>query len=138
MLLQTNIISAMAGCYYISVFDATGFFYQWLVRLTDRHKFIVMSHRDQKQFNIAVIGFKKITFYVQKKIDVILRIYREFFRVYINDRIIFSHTLNEHISYLHSVFQLFDFYGINLSLKKLPGCRSTKSEIKCFRFHYFK
>ena len=45
---QTNIISAITGCQYISVFDATGFFHQWLVRLIDRHKFTVVSHGNEE------------------------------------------------------------------------------------------
>ena len=45
MPLQSDIIVAIIGCQYISVFDAAGFFHQWLVRVIDRHKFTVVSHR---------------------------------------------------------------------------------------------
>ena len=45
MPLQSKIISAIIGCQYTSIFDIPDFFHQWLVRLTDRHKFTVVSHR---------------------------------------------------------------------------------------------
>ena len=69
----------MAGCQFISVFDATGYFHQWLVRVIDRYKFTVVSYRGQEQFNVAVMGFKNFPFYIQEKIDVILRVHRIFF-----------------------------------------------------------
>ena len=88
------------------------------MRLTNKHKFIVISYREQKQFNVIIMNFKNSSFYVQRKIDVFLRIYRVFVRVYVNDIIMFNHILKKHISHLHIVFQLFDNYDINLSLKK--------------------
>ena len=118
MPLQSDITSSVAGCRYISVFDAAGFFHQWLVRYKDRHKLTVVSHRGQEQFNVAVMGFKNSPPYVQRKIDAILRVYRAFARAYVDDIVVFSQTLEEHIQHLHAVFQLLDSYGISLSPKK--------------------
>ena len=44
-----------------------------------------------------------------------LRIYKAFARVYVNDIMIFSHTLKKHIVHLHAIFELFDFFDITLS-----------------------
>ena len=76
------------------MFDAAVFFYQWLVRATDRHKFTVVSHRGQKQFNIVIMGFTNSLPYIQR-IDVILHIHRNIFRVYVNDIIVFDHILEK-------------------------------------------
>ena len=46
MPLQSNITTAIIGCRYISVFDAAGFFHQWSMRIINRYKFTVVSHRD--------------------------------------------------------------------------------------------
>ena len=44
---------------------------------------------------------------MQRKIDVTLRVHRDyFFRAYVNDIIIFNNILGENISHLHSGFQL--------------------------------
>ena len=47
-----------------------------------------------------------------------MRVHRIFFRVYVNDIIVFNQILEKHISHLHSVFQLLDSYRINLSFKE--------------------
>ena len=118
MSLQTNVIILVVECLYIFVFDAVSFFYQWLIRIFDRHKLTIMSHRKQKQFNMTVMKFKNNSTYVQKKIDIILRIYKAFVKTYVNDIIIFSHTLKKHVSHLRQIFQLLNLYDIRLSLKK--------------------
>ena len=118
MSLQTDIIFAITNCQFIFVFDVVDFFHQWLMKLIDRYKFIVISHREQKQFNVIVMKFKNSLTYVQRKIDVILRIYRKFVKTYVNDILIFSNILKKHIAHLHVVFQLLNSYDITLFFKK--------------------
>lgn len=64
------------------------------------------------------MGFKNSPAYVQRKIDAILRVYRAFARAYVDDIVVFSKTLEEHLTHLSEVFQLLDSYGIRLSPKK--------------------
>ena len=118
MSLQSNIIATIIDCQFISIFDVAKFFHQWLIKLTNRHKLIVISHREQKQFNVIVMKFKNSSTYVQRKIDVILRMYRKFAKIYVDDIVIFNRILKKHIAHLHVVFQLLNFYDINFSLKK--------------------
>ena len=118
MSLQSDITSTIAECEYISVFDVASFFYQWNVRLKDRHKLTIISHRDQKQFNVAVMRFKEFSTYVQKQIDVILRKHKDYSRVFINDIVIYSKTLKNHIKHLHAIFSLLKSFNISLNLEK--------------------
>ena len=118
MSLQANIIVVVIDCRFISVFDAIDFFHSWLIKLTDRHKLTIVSHREQKQFNVAVMNFKNFSSYVQRKIDAILRNLRDFIRVYVDDIVVFFNTFEKHMTHLHSMFQRLNFYDINLSLKK--------------------
>ena len=62
--------------------------------------------------------FKNSSTYVQRKIDIILRAYRVFVRAYVDDVIVFSHILKEHLKHLHTIFALFDFFDIIFSSKK--------------------
>ena len=48
LLLQNNIIAALQRCLYISTMNRLSFFHQFLVCITDQHKFIIVSHCDQK------------------------------------------------------------------------------------------
>ena len=138
MSLQTNITTLVTDCSYISVFDAVSFFYQWLVRLADRYKFTIMSHREQKQFNIAVMSYKNSSPYVQKKIDFLLRIVRRFAKAYVDDIVVFSRTLKEHKAHLHEVFGILDSYEVRLASKKSYLGYSTiallKQKIDAFDF----
>ena len=58
LFLQFNIIAAVWNCFYISVIDCVSFFYQWRVHSSDRHKLTIISHQEQKFFNVAVMKYK--------------------------------------------------------------------------------
>lgn len=48
MPLQSNITSLINDCFYINVINGASYFHQWRVKIVDRHKFIVISHRDSE------------------------------------------------------------------------------------------
>lgn len=106
MPLQSDIIQAVSGCSYISVIDAQGYFYQYWVRASDRHKFTIVSHRGQETFNVAIMGFKNSPSYVQRQTDGILRKYRGFARSFMDDIVVFSKTLPDHLEHLRTIFQV--------------------------------
>ena len=118
MSLQADIISAIADHSFISIVNVVDWFHQFKIRRSNRHKFTIVSHRDQKQFNVTLMNFKSSSFYVQRQTDQMLRFYREFFRVYMNDIIIFSKILKEHIAHFRQIFQLFASKRVNLALNK--------------------
>ena len=64
------------------------------------------------------MSFKNTSSYVQRKIDNILRIFKNFCRTYINDIVIFNKTLKKHVKHLHLIFKLFTNLNINLSSTK--------------------
>ncbi|KMU79327.1 hypothetical protein CISG_07813 [Coccidioides immitis RMSCC 3703] len=74
---QEEIISAIVGCKYITVLDATSFFYQWRICPRDRHKLSVVSHRGQDIFNVAVMGLINRVSYVQRQMGLELWDYRD-------------------------------------------------------------
>lgn len=64
------------------------------------------------------MGFKNSPAYVQKRIDIILRPFREFARAYIDDFVIFSISFKEHIAHLHLIFLFSQSIGMRLNPKK--------------------
>ena len=62
--------------------------------------------------------FKNSFAYVQKQIDFMLKNFRDFVKIYINDIVFFSTFLNQHIEHLNKNFQRFFKYNVILSLKK--------------------
>lgn len=118
MPLQSDITAAVSGCSYISVIDAQGYFHQWPVKRSDRNKLTVVSHRGQEEFSVAVMGFKNSPPYVQRQTDHILRPHRAYARAYMDDIVVFSKTLTDHISHLRALFSLFNGLRICLSPAK--------------------
>ena len=118
MSLQSNIINAIADHSFISIVNVVDWFHQFKIKRSNRHMFTIISHRDQKQSNVTLINFKNSSFYVQRQTDQILRSYRDFSRVYMNDIIVFSKTLKKHIAHLRQIFQLFANKRDNLTFNK--------------------
>ena len=116
--LQADLIGCVKDCLYISVIDCASFFYQWRVHPDDRHKLTVITHRGQESFNVAVMGYKNSPAYVQRQIDRLLRALRKFARAYVDDVVVFSKTLEEHVDHLRQVFALFSKYGISINPAK--------------------
>ena len=104
--LQIDIIFVVRNCSFISVVDASIFFYQWRVHSNDRHKLTVVTHRDQKSFNVVVMNYKNSSIYVQRQIDRLLRKFRRFARAYVDDIVIYFKTTKKHIQHLRSVFDM--------------------------------
>ena len=116
--LQSDIIGAVRDCPFISVIDCAGFFYQWRVHPSDRHKLTVVSHRGQESFNVAVMGYRNSPSYVQRQIDRLLRSCRSFARAYIDDVVIFSRTEDEHLHHLEQIFKIFKQHNISIKPTK--------------------
>ena len=83
----------------------------------NRHKFTVISHREQETFNVAVMKYKNSSVYIQRQIDRILKSF-DFARVYVNNIVVFFKSLNEHIKYLQLIFQNLRTNNISKNFKK--------------------
>ena len=136
--LQTEVIAMVHDSKFISTIDATSFFYQWRVHPNDRHKLTVVTHRGQETFKVAVMGFCNSPAYVQRQIDRILRPCRNFARAYVDDIVIYSRTLNEHLHHLHLVFCELEKANISIKAAKsylgYPSISRSKSRL--LRSHY--
>jgi len=66
------------------------FFLQFLIAFEDRHKFFFITYRDKEQLNVATIKFKNSFVYVQRIMNKELRQFRNFYRVYIDNIVVFS------------------------------------------------
>lgn len=115
---QSEILALLMHATHISTVDAAAFFYQWWVRAAHRYKLTVASHRGQETFNVPVMGYRNSPAYVQRMIDRILRPFRHFCRAYVDDIVIFSTSLEEHLRHLRQVFQALDAMNIHLAPAK--------------------
>ena len=69
MSLQSDIINAIADHSFIFIVNVVDWFHQFKIKRSNRHKFTIISHRDQKQSNVTLMSFKNSSSYVQRQID---------------------------------------------------------------------
>ena len=118
LLLQIDIIFIVRNCFFISIVNASIFFYQWRVHSNDRYKFTVVTHRNQKSFNVIVINYKNSSIYVQRQINRLLRKFRRFARTYVDDIVIYFRTTKKHAQHLRSVFNMLRQNNIFIKFSK--------------------
>ena len=118
--LQQDVIEMLAGCPFISVMDATSFFYQWRVHPAYRHMQTVVTHRGQETFNVPIMGNMNSIAYVQRQIDGLLRKLSSKTKVkaYVDDIVTGAKTFQEHLEDLRQLFKLFTEYNITVSPTK--------------------
>ena len=118
MPLQEDIIRKLRGKRYISTVDAKSFFHQFLVWREHRDRFTVVSQRGMERSKVALMGFKNSPAHAQRFMDETLRDHAEYAAAFIDDIIIFSETMEEHIRHLTIIFELFHERNITLSPSK--------------------
>ena len=116
---QIDITAAVADCKYISVIDAMKYFHQWKIKLENRYKQTIISHKNQKQFNVIVMNFKNSFVYVQRQTNLLLKNMRKFVRTFIDDIIIFSRIREKHLKHFEAVFERLFFYDVIFSAAKV-------------------
>lgn len=115
--LQFEIISDLIDCTHISILDVVTFFYQWKTHSKDIYKQIVITHKEQETFLVSVIKNRNSMSYVQRQMNTILRDFRTFVKVYIDDVVIKSRFLKDHLKHLRIIFQL--FVKLNIVIKSI-------------------
>jgi len=114
---QADILTAVHGVNFIFTVDCSAFFYQWRVKRAHRHQLTVVLHWGQKTFKVAVMGYRNSSAYIQRMINWILQRQRAYARAYIDNIVIFSNTLEEHLKHLHNVF---------ITLKRMRICLASE------------
>ena len=119
MFLQFDIIVFCTNCMYISVINDIKYFHQFLICKQDREKFIFVIHWSQKISNVISFNFKKSFFYAQRQFDAMLKPFKTFAKIYIDDIIIFFHTFEKHFHHFEKIFQLFKNHNVFVLFSKL-------------------
>ena len=92
------------------------------MQFDDRDKLIIVSHWGNEQWKVVVINFKNNFAYVQKQIDGLLKPFKTFAKIHIDDVFIFNQTLKKHTSHFEHRFEIFKI------IYRLPNSRFVKSK----------
>ena len=117
MFFQSDIISAIQNCKFISIMNCAVFFYQWRITSQNRHKFTIVSHKNAKQWNVTMIKWKDFFVYVQKKMNEIFKNY-SYARAYIDDVIVFNSSFEKHLQHFNNIFAFFQQWNITFKISK--------------------
>jgi len=133
--LQLDIINTIRSSKYISVVNIKNFFHQFLVAPKNREKLTIVSYKEQETYNIAIINFKNSPAYIQRLIDKILHPF-SFARVFIDNVVIYSKTLDDHVRHLKTILNLFQERYIILNPNKsfiaYPSVELLKQRVNNF------
>lgn len=81
--------------------------------------FTIVTHRDQEIFQVPIMGYINFVAFVQREIDNILRSVRDWAHVYVDNIICGARSLNNLLSKLHILFEIFVTYNISIKLTKI-------------------
>lgn len=126
---QEQVMNAVEGSAYISLFDIQKAFFQLPIELRDRHKTtFVTPHRGAKQFTRALMGYLGSPAFCQRQIDRILSPWKwEFTVCYVDDIVIFSKDWESHLRHVETVLKALYEAGLTLDSKKAYiGFKSLK------------
>jgi transposase InsO family protein len=124
--LVQDIFERLSGSRIFSTLDYVHSFLQWPLFPSDREKTAFTWNNHQYQFKGAPFGLKPITGVVQQTQNAIFNDC-SFVEVYVDDIIIHSKTLADHILHLEKVLQLLNINCIKLNLKK---CHFIATKVK--------
>ena len=85
----------------------------------NRYKQTVISHKNQKQFNVIVMNFKNSFVYVQRQTNLLFKNMQEFVRTFIDDIIIFSRIKKKNLKHFKTVFERLFFYDVIFNFAKI-------------------
>src|SRR2546429_8906332 len=74
----------------------------------NHEKFTIVSYCDLEIVSVVFMSYQESSSYVQHMMNMIFRFHKFFICCYINDIVIFSKILKNHLKYLNTVFNLFD------------------------------
>ena len=117
--LQDEIINRIVGHYWISVCDLISAYYQRMIRPEHRYRTAVTSHRGHEMYTTVPMGYKRAVQHQQKLMDKLFpsKTWR-FISCYVDDIVIYSKTIDEHLQHLDEVMSVLEDVGMTLSAKK--------------------
>lgn len=117
---QDDILGAMGGSTVFSSLDITKGFFQQPLALGDRWKAaFITPHRGHERLTVATMGLANSPGFFQHRMEDLLKPYLwKFALVYIDDVIIYSRSLDEHVEHLGKVLKTLRDSGITLAPAK--------------------
>ncbi|KZS05670.1 Uncharacterized protein APZ42_031079 [Daphnia magna] len=120
-------IDALCGSVYFLTLDLLSGYWQIKIEESDKHKTAFICEFGQYEFNRMPFGLTNAPRNFQRAMNNILKtVLYKFALVYLDDIIVFSNSISDHVTHLEAVFRLFKQAGLKLKRKK---CEFFKEEL---------
>lgn len=126
-----DILALLGKAKYFSSLDLKSGYWQVLVEDNDREKTAFTCHRGLFQFNVMPFGLTTAPGVFQELMARVLEGLDKFTVAYLDDILIFSETLEEHLAHIQNVFDRLRKHHLKLKLKK---CSFLKAETNYLGF----
>jgi len=119
-------VEALSGAKYFSTFDLAAGYHQIEVHPRDRHKTAFSTPFGHFEFNRMPMGLSNSQGTFQRYMERILgdKIFSTLI-VYLDDVLVFSRTIEEHLERLRNLFNRMREYGLKFKGKKCTVCATT-------------
>ena len=115
---KSSLLQRIAGCTIFSKFDLKSGFYQIGIEAKDRFKTAFVVPHGQYQWKVLPFGINNAPSEFQKRMEDIFR-EKKWALVYIDDILICSKNLQEHLKHLQEFYSLVFKHGLVLSKSKM-------------------
>ena len=127
-----DVVDGMQGTSIFSTIDLKSGFHQILVNPEDCQKTAFICHRGLFEFVRMPFGLANGPAHFQRVMDIVFRdLLGVCVMVYIDDIVIYSKNMNEHLKHLELVFDRLAFFGLQIKAEK---CHFALPEIKLLGF----
>ena len=113
-----DLLGILGKAVYFSTLDLISGYWQVMLHPPDREKTAFVSHRGLYEFTVMPFGLASAPGIFTQLISKVLEGYESFSTSYIDDVLVFSETLEDHLEHLQAVFSRLRQHGLKLKLKK--------------------
>ena len=125
ILLIDDILALLGKAKYFTSLDLKSVYWQVAMNVTDKEKTAFACHRGLFEFKVMPFGLSNAPAVFQEIMSAVLLGCDKFAIAYLDDIMVFSETLEEHLQHLNLIFGKLGKHKLKLKLKK---CSFLKSE----------
>ena len=126
-----DILALLGNAKYFTSLDLKSGYWQVLMDEADKEKTAFTCHRGLFQFNVMPFGLSNAPAIFQELMSIVLADLDQFAIAYLDDILIFSSSLEEHMSHIQQVFDRLRQHDLKLKLKK---CHFLQAETNYLGF----
>jgi hypothetical protein len=115
---KKDLLQKLHSAFIFSKFDMKFIFWQIQIDPKDRYKTIFTVPFGQYEWNVMPFGLKNAPSEFQRIMNDIFNAHSKFCIVYIDDVLIFSHSIDQHFKHIHTFFHTAKQNGLVVSKKK--------------------